>query len=453
MTKKLKNDKINEINVITFENLEIISDISKYNELCKDAIFKLMTMINHLICANTDVCYHPNRLKHDDKTIILPITVQYHNDEGNMINVIDTRVKTIKNVIENMTFENNNELYVARIFKKYDIDPFNLIEIRYILPEGSEFISDNITLNLPDVPEPTITEKFYPNLNFRHIEYIDPLMSDYGLYIGLSKDFNQMGYCYNALHIYEHMMTCVWNTLDKSNLKMLNGSTYPTGKCYVYTIHNNPESIKSYANKYIEEHTKSKSEKFWKVDYYEDLKRESIRTYSETQHDRNIKNFARTDPFVYKDMIYNYEPFIKFSQDKYTVLTVGPKHINYNFDKLERSEKTNKSKASEISEQTFNYIPLSAIRNSDGIIILKNKNLEPKVFDKYSILLGNDCVGIVRDDANKITEEINTCLLFILDHPLKDITEFFKNKAMPINNNGFNTIDMGFNILDAYEFD
>lgn len=450
MSGKKKTNKINQINIITFENLEIISDVSSYNELCRISIMKLMNIIAHNICASTDVCYHPNRIKYNenDEIIILPITVQYHNDEGNMVDVIDSRVKTIKNTIEHMKFERNCELAISRILKKYNIDPFNLIEIRYVLSEGAELVSTNITLNFPDVPEPTITEKFYPKLNFRHLEYVDPLMLNYGLYVGLSKKFNEMGYCYNALHIYEHMMTCVWDKLDKSQVLVLNGCTYPTGKCYVYTIHKNEDSLKLYANKYVEEHNKSKSKEFWEKTYNESLKRESIRTYSETQEDRSIKNFARTDPYVYKNMIYDYKPFIKFSNEPYTLLTVSPKHIDYNFDKIENLSSVHHNES--YSEQTFDFIPLSAIRNDNNIIILKNTNLNKDIFKHNSIVLGTDCVGIVREEKSRDVEEINTCLLFILDHDIKTIKEFFKTKAMPIDNSGFNSIDLGFNLVDAY---
>lgn len=448
-SKIQKYDKLQPINILNFENIKIISDISEYNEICKNAVKLLLLLICKNISMLTDVCYHPMQPKIDDSKIIIPVTVQYHNDEGKLVDIINKRVNVIKEMIENMKFENNKEMAIARIIKTYNLDPFNLIQINYNLSDSSELVNINCSLNLPEIPNATIKEVYYPKLNFRHLEYIDPLLLDYGLYVGLSKDFKQMGYCYNALHIYEHMMTCPWNNLDKKDLTLMNGSTYPTGKCYLYNVHSSEQSLKEYTIKYVEEHTKSKQKEFWTKDYYEDLKRESIRTYSETQAERSLKSFARTDPYVYKNMIYDYKPFIKFSNDSYTILTVSPIHIDFEFDKLE--DKCKKlEKCSDIEEQKFNFIPLTALRNNDNIIILNKKDLTDKIFKHNSVLIGNDCVGIIRGDNEKEAEENNTCVLFILDHNINDINKFMKGRVFPITNNGFNEIDLCGNLYNAY---
>ena len=70
-----------------------------------------------------------------------------------------------------------------------------------------------------------------------------------------------MGYNYNALHIYEHMMTIAWKKLDSKDVLDLNGATFPTGTCYLYNIHSSKKSLKKYTREYVKFHQSSKEKK------------------------------------------------------------------------------------------------------------------------------------------------------------------------------------------------
>ena len=314
----------------------------------------------------------------------------------------------------------------------------------------SELISERIELNLPDIPNFEIKEHFYKKGNFRHLEYIDPLLVDYGLYIGLSKPFKDMGYSYNALHIYEHMMTMGWKKLSTKDMIELNGATFPTGTCYLYNIHSTKKSLKQYAREYVKFHQMTKTKEFWEKDLNEDLKRETIRTYSETQTTKGLKDFARTDNTVYSEMIYPIEPFIKFSEDTYTILTVSPEPIKFKFDKYLPDIKENNIK---INERKYNFIPLAALRNTSNLIIINKKDLNEEIYDKNACLFGIDCVGLCLDDNTKESETLNTVLLFMLRSHIDTIHKFMENKTMPIDNHNFSSIDVYCNYGFEYGFE
>jgi len=439
--QKMKNNKINELKLYEFNNLKITCDIKNYKPLVRKAIYCLMIYITRTIALASDVCYRPNKIVYDSqkKEFTIPITVQYHNEEGDILTILNQRVKTIKNTILKIKFETNKLKFIARTLNQYNIDPFNLLQISYYIDNELELISEPIELKLPDVPNFTIKEYNYPNGNFRHLEYIDPLLLDYGLYIGLSKPFTDMGYSYNALHIYEHMMTMAWNKLDRKDMTDLNGATFPSGLCYLYNFHSTKKSLKKYAREYVKFHQLTKQKSYWEKELHDDLKRETIRTYSETQTSKNLKEFARTDPTVYESMIYNIEPFIKFSQDKYTILTVSPEPIKFKFDKY--IPQINEDKVN-IKERKYDFIPLAAIRNLNNLIIINKKDLTEEIYDKNACLFGVDSVALYTDDEMKESEIYNTVLLFILKSDINVIHEFMKNKTMPIDNHNFSDIDV-----------
>lgn len=449
---KLKYEKINEIKLYEFNNLKLICNIKNYKPLVKKATYGLLIYITRTIALRSDVCYRPNNVIYDSQKneFILPITIQYHNEEGDILSIINQRVETIKNTISKIKFETNKLKFIARTLKQYKIDPFNFLQLSYYIDNESELISQPIELNLPDIPNFTIKEHKYSNGNFRHLEYIDPLLLDYGLYIGLSKPFKDMGYNYNALHIYEHMMTIAWKKLDSKDVLDLNGATFPTGTCYLYNIHSSKKSLKKYTREYVKFHQSSKEKKFWKKDLYDDLKRETVRTYSETQYTKGLKDFARTDYTVYSDMIYNIEPFVKFSQDEYTILTVSPEPINFKFDKYISKVKEDKIK---INERKYDYIPLAALRNNNNLIVINKKDLNEEIYNKNACLFGVDCVGLVTDDETKESEALNTVMLFILRNNIDVIKEFMKNKTMPIDNQNFSSIDVYCNYGFEFPFD
>ena len=453
-TIKTNKSDIHEIKMYEFNNLKIICDVKNYKPLVKKAIYSLIIHIARTISSASDVCYHPNNIIYDSQKqqFILPITVQYHNEEGDILSIINKRAETIKNTISKLKFETNKLKFIARTLNEYKIDPFNFIQLTYFISEteDSELISMPIELKLPKIPNFEIKEHYYKKGNFRHLEYIDPLLLDYGLYIGLSKPFSEMGYSYNALHIYEHMMVTGWKKLDSANVKDMNGATISTGLCYLYNIHSTKKSLKKYAREYVKFHQLSKTRKFWEKDLHDDLKRETIRTYSETQTAKGLKEFARTDNSIYSDMIYNIEPFIKFSEDEYTILTVSPEPINFKFDKYipdVHEDKVN------LTERTYDYIPLAALRNTSNFVVINKKDLTEDIYNKNACLFGIDCVGLCLDDDTKESETLNTVLLFMLRNKLEVINKFMKNKTMPIDNCSFSSIDVYCNYGFECNFD
>jgi len=437
-----------------FNNLNLRCSVKNCKPLVRKAAYGLLVYLTRTISASSDVCYRPNNISYDSQKqeFLLPITVQYHNEEGNIVDIINKRVETIKRTILNVKFETNRLKFIARTLKQYNIDPFNFLQLSYTIgnDDNAELVSTPIELNIPDVPNFEIREHINSEGNFRHLEYIDPLLLDYGLYIGLSKPFKDMGYAYNALHIYEHMMTMAWKKLDSKDMIELNGATFPTGICYLYNIHSTSKSLKKYAREYVKFHQMSKTRKFWEKDLNEDLKRETIRTYSETQTSKGLKEFARTDNTVYSDlhnMKYPIEPFLKFSNDTYTILTVSPEPIDFKFDKYIPDIDPDVPK---ISERKYDFIPLAALRNANNLVVVNKKDMTQEIYSKNACLFGVDCVGLCMDDDTKECETLNTVLLFMLRNDINLINEFMKNKTMPIDNRSFSSLDVYCNFLNEF---
>jgi hypothetical protein len=429
-----------KIELYEFNNLKLICDVSQYQPIVTKVTGSLFIYLTRLISSQSDVCYYPNSVEYSGSKHLftLPITVQYHNDEGDILKIINKRVDAIRKTIIHMKFESNHMKFIARTLKTYKIDPLNFLQLTYFLNDGSELIYEPIELHLPDIPNFTIREHKYPSGNFRHIEYIDPLLNDYGLYIGLCKPFSEMGYSYNSLHIYEHMMTLGWKKLNEKDVLELNGATFPTGMCYLYNIHKTKKSLKTYAREYVKFHSKTKNPEYWKHDLMNDLKRETIRTYSETQSSKSLKDFARTDPSIYENMIYSIEPFVKYSNDEYTILTVSPEKIDFKFDHY----LNDKHITPNVQYRTYDSLPLAAIRNTNELVIINKKDLTEELYNRYSVLFGVDCVALCLDDYNRECEHLNTVLLFILKNKIDVIKAFLKDKAMPIHNSAFNNIDV-----------
>jgi len=439
-----------QIKIYEFNNLNLICNVKDYKPIVYHVTKSLFIHLIRLISLQTDVCYYPNNIEYSGQThqFKLPITVQYHNDEGDILQIINKRVKAIKKTISSIKFESNQMKFVARTLKMYKVDPFNFLQLTYSLNDGAELISEPVELHLPNIENFKITETRYPSGNFRHIEYIDPLLNDYGLYIGLCKPFNEMGYSYNALHIYEHMMTTCWDKLNQKDMIELNGATFPTGMCYLYNIHKTKKSLKTFTREYVKYHCKTKNPKYWKEKLSNDLKRETIRTYSETQDIKSLKDFARTDPSIYENMIYDVEPFVKFSNEEFTILTVTPEKINFKFDKYIINEKYD----IKLKKRTYDRIPLSAIRNVNNLVVLDKKDLTMELYNKYSVLFGVDCVALCLDDYNRECEHLNTVLLFMLKNKIEVIKDFLKNKTMPIYNSLFSNIDVYCNYLTSNNY-
>ena len=458
-SKNMKSKvEIHEIDLYEFNNLKIICDVKNYKPLVKKAAYALLRKIRHDISLLSDLCYRPNQITYNsqDQQFILPITVQYHNEEGDILKLLNDRVKTIKNTVSKLKFETNRAKFIARVLDQYKVDPFNFLQITYSISEvkktesETELISESIELNLPKIPNFEIKEHFYKKGNFRHLEYIDPLLLDYGLYIGLSKPFNQMGYSYNILHIYEHMMVVCWQKLDQKDLLGINGCTFPSGNCYLYNIHRTKKSLKKFAREYVKFHQLTKTRDYWEKDLKDYLKRETVRTYSETQTSKSLKEFGRTDNTIYSEMIYNIEPFIKFSEDTYTILTVSPEPIDFKFEKYIPNIVPDTPK---VSERKYDFMPLAALRNPNKFVVIDKKDLNEEIYDKNACLFGVDCVFVSLDDDAKESEIFNTILLFMLKHNINTINEFMKGKTMPIDNINFSNINVYYNSESEYEYD
>jgi hypothetical protein len=141
--------------------------------------------------------------------------------------------------------------------------------------------------------------------------YQDDYLQDYSIFIDLSVPFEDMGMSYNALHLYEHLMTKSWNKLPGEDVLEMNGSTFPTGISYIYIICSTEKSFRLYAETFLKYLMKCRTAEFWNSKEMENfIQVETQRTISETRQERYLTSVGRTDQkgysFGYKRDIFHY---------------------------------------------------------------------------------------------------------------------------------------------------
>lgn len=200
-------------------------------------------------------------------------------------------------------------------------------------PVGSKMVNSHKTLQNNTSLKSDASNS--PKDPISHITYyIDPYLQDFGLFIDLSVPFNDMGMSYNALHLYEHLMTKCWNDCDSKDVILLNGSTYPIGLSFIYTIHSSYSSLVHFLNKTIEFILKARDPKFWESsDMKNEIDLETERTISETRTERSLTSMGRSDFKAY-DKKYDVNIFKYWSNLPFRILVTGNECPNLKLEGL-----------------------------------------------------------------------------------------------------------------------
>ena len=201
---------------------------------------------------------------------------------------------------------------------------FNFAATEYTLSSMLDIKQHPINIKYPD----NIQEAQIKRITLKDsstITYIsDPYIRGYGVYSNLTLPFSEMNYSHNLLHLYEHLMTGSWEMLNKANVTLFNGCTYPNGLCYVFTNHNTLNSTRIFLVADILYRIKSRSDNFWnKLEYRAAFEREIERTISETRHERTLGSPGRSDCSAF-DFNYNIPVLTYWSRLPFNYLVIGP---------------------------------------------------------------------------------------------------------------------------------
>lgn len=400
------------------------TNISKFDRPCVLAVTEILTHINRMIGAETELNYKINPLKLTKGNIIIIIPVESHTrGDNDYEKMIECRFETIKNYIKNYNWDKSpgRLLWCWRTLIMSGVDVYGMTTLEY------DDMRESIDYHLGPIKKIEVHDK---TLNdgtvIRNI--VDPLVVDYGLYVNLSVKFSDMNYCWNGLHLYEHLMTYGWENLDERNRIDMNGVTIMHGVCHVHSILKDRKTLLTYLANYLKFHNKTRET----FDHLrEAIILETKRTISETNYDRSLSNFGRSDPSAF-DLEYKTSVFKYYSSLPFQIILLTP----------ERLDVTYKMTVVPIVKPvtpTFKYMPLSVLRSRPdrnySILKLSEKN------DKCAI--GIDCCAkpLSEDlDLSFLNTVLNNVMMKEPD-PIK-LEKYLNMVALPITNVVISSLDI-----------
>lgn len=407
----------------------------KHGTMKYQLLYRFMTELNQLIGAKTPMNYHTRKVIMDPiPTITIPIYV--YSNEDKLIEpeeLVKKRLDTLRSYFEKLDINttSRNMLWTVRsmTIMKYPLE-FILSTSTPNIEAFNDITNEPIHITIPELEYPTIHRDKSQNGDL--ITYlVDPYVTDYGLFVNLTTSFNDMGMSYNILHLYEHLMTKGWENLPGKDLLEMNGSTFPHGLCYVYTIHSSEESLKLYTEKYLDYYLQSRKPGFWNEDIpKEQLKTETQRTISETRTDRTLITMGRSDYKAY-DFKYDTNIFTYWSNRPYELLIVSPKKIKLNL----KTTKTHNIKRP--NNITFNMMPLDVMKMKklQGFSIKKAsskdvKQLIAKPDAEYTC--GLDCTfSADNEDLSVYTSVLHPLLYCNILFSNEELKQFIKTRILP----------------------
>ena len=322
VTNELKDSFL----IIQYDNSQ---PLTKYTKIL---LHRFMCVLNGYIGAKTNLNYRIRPVK--DFKITIPIYL-YTNEDKRLapFELIEKRIETLTEALEHidwLKYTNMQELWLIQSLRVSGIDItscFTLSTNVNPLSNFNDIENEPLRINAPSCQ----------NLDIKRVRYSDnstitylssPYLTDFGIFANLSTTFDEMGMSFNALHLYEHVMTYAWKEASTGKTKLVNGATWPNGICSVFTITQDLNSMKEYAALFIKFYLESRAENFWqKENNFEGLRLETQRTISETREERTLSSLCRSDFHAY-DYQYNTKIFEYWSQRPFDILISGPLPIS-----------------------------------------------------------------------------------------------------------------------------
>ena len=398
-----------------------------------------MEYLNFCFSAFTDINYFHAPVH--DLTITIQVLRYTKKDmetegEDNVIKIIDK----INDFCTKYDWNKSEKQvkYILRSLKILGIDFNRLCMIIY----KSDDIDYNNFMNfsMPNFEYPKLkTTKLLDGSTINIL--IDPyLQNNYGLVCDLSKNIDDMAFSFNALHMYEHLMTHCWDDIDKKNLSILNGGTYQNGLCNIYITTNNLSILPEFFYKFVDFYIKSREISFWKENE-KILIRERNRTISETLADKSFTSFARTDPIAYYKN-YDTNIFTTWSRDPFNVLLISDTDLKLDISNFNNRLDIKKlPELKEIEVNKYNFIPLETLWRRDlGWFYVKRMKPEEIIQEfyknKFSDLLygiDNCIISLLGSEGSQFKTALYP-LLYLRNYTNeKELEEFLHKTILGIN--------------------
>ena len=322
VTNELKDSFI----MIEYDNSQ---PLTKYTKIL---LHRFMSVLNGYIGARTNLNYRIQPVK--DFRITIPIYI-YTNEDKQLapFELIQKRIDTLTDALEHIEWSRYTNLQEQWIMQSLLVSGIDVSSSFVLSTDVNPLSNFNNIENEPiHINTPT-----YKKLDIKRVRYSDdstitylssPYLTDYGMFANLSITFDEMGMSFNALHLYEHIMTYAWKDANTDKTKLINGATWPNGICSVFAVTQDLNAMKEYAALYIKFYLESRAEHFWENESnFDGLKLETQRTISETRDERTLSSLCRSDFHAY-DYKYNTKIFEYWSQRPFDILISGPLPIS-----------------------------------------------------------------------------------------------------------------------------
>ena len=388
------------------------------DEDVKPFVKEFMMLLNVSLSLNTDINYHLIPVG-NDRVIYIPV-FKYTREEFDQSDeeIIRKRMDTIITFIRNTTFNDmgaeckhslrNIFIHLNRTGKITTKDKGVKYKGYKLFRLYSTLLNEDISFNIDfkKVIELCSIHRYaLKDGNKQRKSCItvlhDPYTVDYAIFCNLSKEFSEMTYQYNTLHLYEHLMTYAWRFTDpECSEAYVNGITSVNGISNIYSIVKSKKVLLRYMNSYIDMVLKGRNKTFWENE--EDmLKRETMRTISETRTSRGFSNTSRSDPAAY-DFNYNTDIFCKWANDAIDILLVCPEPLDVNKD-LHIRDINKRIKEYDISKSApsikvnmFKYIPIEALSDKRYVHVerMDPREIAKNIMDNYCVIREGKMYGV-----------------------------------------------------------
>ena len=423
--------------------------IESKNKLARD-INVFLNHFNRVLGAQTNLNY--NFLPVENNVLRIPVH-RYTNEDAAMKpqDLIDAKLNNLIKFCENLNIKKLSKemLYLFRcIMNKYNINALFTVRVITTL----EYENKNITLNfgnLKRIPTYSVKKvKFEDGSSI--LFYVDELLNDNGMFLNLSIPFCEMGYAYNALHLYEHLMTKGWDDVEFKQISSYNGATYPNGLSFIYTIFNKVDDLKTTTNKTLDFVIRSRKKGFWKSEKMrENIQFETVRTISEAINDRTLSSFGRSDPSAYSGDLDKIINIFRYWSNKPFNMLISTNDTNFldDYSKMKSivdsfSKRFPLEEVIEPEEVKIDFLPLDVLKIKNQ---LKSRVDKANPRDIYKIIMGKsneDEKGLIGIDNLYISDEEDLSVYNSILHPMlflnyneEDIMKLLKTNPFPMNCN------------------
>lgn len=333
---------------------------------------EFMHQLNIILAGQTTLNYHLIPVS-NKPFIYIPVFPYNRKEFTDDINgLIKERIKTLKSFLSTYNFNTERRIIkwtlrniIVMRNKLGDAKrPLFKIENRETDTKETVDISKDIKIEYPRMKRYKLTDGSY--ISVLHDPYT---IDDHLVLCNLSKPFSEMRYQYNALHLYEHLMTYAWKDNDHKEEAYMNGLTVVNGISNIFAVLNTPEALMDYLDRYISFVLSARDRKFW-IDHKDILRTETMRTISETRAARSFSSPSRSDPAAY-DFNYNIDIFCKWSNDPFDVLLITNADVKIDVNKINAKILSAKHMNIQLTTPTGKFIPVEALMDKNAVRIVK----------------------------------------------------------------------------------